>query len=105
MTTTAAIMLATLAWDRGLDALVRPGPVRAARLAVAEAVEDEIRRRLGPTFRLAQLAQVYEASDDWFLPLAARVAPRTPDAWDRGSALDGAFAKHRRQASDWSGGR
>jgi hypothetical protein len=94
-----------LAWDRGRDALGRPGPLRTARLAVAQAVEDEIRRQLGPTFSLAQLADVYEDSDDWFLPLAARVAPRTPDAWDRASALDGAFAQHRRQATDWSGGR
>ena len=99
------MMLAMLAWDRGLEALGRPSPVRAARLAIAEAVEDEIRRRLGPAFHLAQLVDVYDESDDWFLPLAARVAPRTPDAWDRGSALDGAFGQHRRQASDWSGGR
>ena len=34
----------------------------------------------------------------WYLDLAARVAPREPDAWDPAVALDAAFAGYSRQA-------
>jgi len=37
---------------------------------------------------------------DWFLPLAAEVAPRHPEAHDPAIALDGAFALYMRGATD-----
>ena len=74
------------------------GGRRAARIIAA--VEDELRRRLGATFSLADLARVYEGAASWYLDLASRVAPRTPDAWDPAVTLDAAFGLHRRHATD-----
>jgi hypothetical protein len=44
--------------------------------------------------------EVYDGAPGWYLDLAARVAPREPDAWEPAAALDGAFATYSRQASD-----
>ena len=55
-----------------------PPAVAAARRRIIAAVEDELRRRLGATFSLADLARVYEGAGSWYLDLASRVAPRAP---------------------------
>jgi hypothetical protein len=65
-----------------------------------EAVDDELRRRVGRTFSLRDLARVYDGASAWYLDLAARVAPREPAAWDPSVALDAAFADYARQAVD-----
>jgi len=65
-----------------------------------EAVEDELRRRVGATFTLAQLAQAWAGAPAWYPDLAARVAPRAPEAWDPQGALDGAFGRYMRRAVD-----
>jgi len=66
---------------------------------VIGAVTDELRRRVGRTFTLADLARAYDGAQSWYLDLAARTAPREPAAWDA-VALDAAFAAYSRQASD-----
>jgi hypothetical protein len=67
---------------------------------LVEAVHDELRRRVGQTFTIADLARVYSGSEDWFLELAPRVAPKHPDLWDPSVVLDGAFALYSRGARD-----
>jgi hypothetical protein len=88
------------AWEDGLRRLAEPGPLRGPRRAIAEAVGEELRRRLGMTFTLAELARVYRDASDWYLQLAADAAPTRPDAWDPAAGLDGGFGLFMRQATD-----
>jgi hypothetical protein len=94
------VATALFAWEEGLRRLDAGGPGRAARERVVAAVTDELRRRVGASFTLADLARVYEDASDWYLELAARVAPRERDAWDPSVTLDGAFGRYMRQAGD-----
>ena len=98
----AAIAAARFQWEDGLARLAEPAPaaVARARRRIVEAVHDELRRRVGVTFTTAQLVEAYDGASRWYLDLAARVAPREPDAWEPAAALDGAFATYARQASD-----
>ena len=93
---------ARFSWDEGLarSAQPAPPPVVAARGRITEAVHDELRRRVGMTFTLAELARVYEGASSWYLDLAARTAPQVPDAWDPAVTLDAAFATYSRGAAD-----
>ncbi len=70
------------------------------RSRLVDAVHDELRRRVGLTFTIADLAHVYSVSEDWFFELAPRVAPKDPDLWDPSVVLDGAFALYSRSARD-----
>lgn len=97
-----AVETARFAWEEGAARLAepeRPALARARRLVVT-VVHDELRRRVGATFTLAQLARVYEDAPSWYLDLAARTAPREPDAWEPAVTLDAAFALYARGASD-----
>lgn len=98
----AAIAAARFQWEDGLARLAEAAPpaVTRARRRIMEAVHEELRRRVGLTFTTAELVDAYEAAPSWYLDLAARVAPREPDAWDPSAVLDGAFATYARQAAD-----
>ena len=91
---------ALLAWREGARRLAEPGPLRPALRSVAEAVEVELRRRVGVTFTLADLLREYRRASTWYLELAARVAPTSPEAWDEAVVLDGAFGRYMRRATD-----
>lgn len=89
-----------LEWHAGERRLDEPGPARDARLRVVSAVDDELRRRVGSTYTLADLVRAYGESASWFLEVAERTVPGTPEAWDPSVALDAAFARWARNASD-----
>lgn len=64
-------------------------------------VLDELRRRLGSSFQVGELADLYAKGTDWAEDLAAR-------RWaglDTVVAVDAAFARYSREASDYAGGR
>lgn len=90
-------------WEDGLRRLEPLLSGGGNRLRVVDAVHEELRRRVGSTFRLADLAAAYQAAPSWYLDLAARVAPREPEVWDPAVTLDGAFALYQRRAVDWRG--
>jgi hypothetical protein len=98
----AGVQAARFSWDEGLARLEEPAPraVVRARARIMEAVADELRRRVGTTFTVARLAEVYADASSWYLDLAARVAPREPDAWEPAVTLDAAFGLYARQATD-----
>jgi hypothetical protein len=98
--TTPAVANALIEWDAGERRLAEPVPSRDARLQVVAAVDDALRRRVGSRYALADLVRAYGESSGWFLELAERVAPGTPDAWDPAATLDAAFARWARNASD-----
>ena len=93
---------ARFSWDEGLERISQPAPaaVTAGRRRIISAVHDELRRRVGITFTLVQLARVYESAPSWYLELASRTAPKVADAWDPAVTLDAAFGTYARGASD-----
>jgi hypothetical protein len=99
---TYAIENALFQWEEG-EARVRDasGPEgreldRAARLVV-----EELRRRLGGSFTLGELADLYGEGTDW---VRDEVQRRFRDA-PIGSAVDAGFLRYARSASDYAGGR
>jgi hypothetical protein len=64
------------------------------------AVVEELRRRLGSTFIVEELADFYAAGTDWAAELAARYAAGI----DAPHVVDAAFARYARQASNYAGG-
>ena len=98
----AAVATARFSWEDGLARLSQPAPapIVRARRKIVSAVHDELRRRVGVTFTTAELVTAYDAAPAWYLDLAARIAPREPDAWEPAVTLDGAFATYARMATD-----
>jgi hypothetical protein len=71
---------------------------------VVAAIVAELRRRIGSTFTVDELACLYDQGTDWCLAVAQRIAPEAPYAWDS-SVADAAFNRHLRAATDYAGGR
>lgn len=93
-------------WEEGWRVLQgladRPRERRRADRVVA-AVQDELRRRIGPTFLAAELANLYAAGTDWCLRVAFDAAPGLET--DPQSLADAAFWLYLRGAGDFAGGR
>jgi hypothetical protein len=67
----------------------------------ADVVVEELRRRLGSSFVVDELADLYAKDTDWALELARRNAAGS----DSASVVDAAFARYLREAKDYAGGR
>jgi hypothetical protein len=77
-------------------------PVAAERLrAQVEVVTDELRRRVGQTFTLDELADVYEHADAWARDAVSEHA--ASPGWPRSLAMvqDTAFYLYQRGAVDY----
>jgi hypothetical protein len=92
-------------WEEGWRALQAIEDPRERRLAerVTGAIRDELRRRIGPTFTAAELAELYGAGTDWCLQIALDAAPAV--AGDGRALADAAFWQYLRGAVDFAGGR
>ena len=97
---------AVFQWQEGWSGLqALAGDPAASRQAdrFVEAVRDELRRRVGSTFTMSELADFYGQGTDWCLRLAMEVAPTlAPRAQ---SLADAAFWLHLRVATDFAGSR
>ena len=62
-------------------------------------VLEELRRRLGSSFSLGELATLYDEGTDW----APEVAAREGAGADAAAAVDAAFGRYAREAVDYSG--
>ena len=91
--------------DRRVAALSRDPDTGPILETAVEAVRDELRRRIGPSFRAAELADLYAQGTDWCLEAARRIDPVRVSSLDPQAIVDGAFWRHLRSASDWAGGR
>jgi hypothetical protein len=92
-------------WQDGERGVREATPERRPVLDfVCEQILAELRRRLGGSFSSAELVDFYEAGTTWTLPLAARLAPDAPWAWDA-TVADAAFHRYLRDAYDYAGGR
>ena len=93
-------------WRRGERRLGEAPPERVQLLErIVSALVGELRRRLGGRFSAQELAELYETGTAWCMQIAMSVAPEDPWAWDAGVAVDAAFARYLREASDYAGGR
>jgi hypothetical protein len=92
-------------WEEGWRELQALSDPRSRRLAdrVVDAVREELRRRIGPTFTAAELADLYGRGTDWCLQVAIDVAPALEG--DAQSLADAAFWLYLRGAGDFAGGR
>lgn len=70
-----------------------------------DAISDELRRRIGPTFSTRQLADLYGAGTDWCLEAARVAMPIDAVDLDPQAIVDGAFHLYLRGATDYAGGR
>lgn len=95
-------------WEEGANRLrdlsADPRTSRSALRAV-EAIREELRRRIGPTFSAQELAELYGRGTDWCLEAARDAAPMEAVDLDPQAVVDGAFFLYLRGASDYSGGR
>ncbi len=80
-------------------------PVYRHLMRAIDAIRDELRRRIGPTFSADQLADLYGRGTDWALQVSDAVSPDDPTDWDPQVITDSAFYLHLRGAHDWAGGR
>jgi hypothetical protein len=76
-------------------------PQRRRLERAAEMLVDELRRRLGSSFAIAELADLYAEGTDWAGDFVQRVAPGVPSS----HVVDAAFARYAREAFDYAGGR
>jgi hypothetical protein len=92
-------------WEEGRRALQAIEDPRHRRLAdrVVDAIREELRRRIGPTFTAGELADLYGQGTDWAQQVAIDVAP--PVESDSQSLADAAFWLYLRGATDFAGGR
>lgn len=65
------------------------------------AVVDALRRRLGSTFTLDELAELYADGVDW----AWEIASRRVTGGDASAAVNAAFFRYAREATDYAGGK
>ena len=82
-----------LAEDRSADRRVLEGTM--------DAVFGELRRRLGSSFSVKELAELYGADTDWAQEIARSRVPGPAIA----VVVDAAFARYARGATDFAGGR
>jgi hypothetical protein len=93
-------------WEDGRRRLAAAGEdtARSRHLWVLiDAVTDELRRRVGQTFTLAELARAYEGSEDWIRDVVVASTPPRARAGLRDTALvqDAAFGNYARGATDY----
>jgi hypothetical protein len=94
-------------WDEGKRRLAGEGEdtARSRHLdLLVDAVVDELRRRIGQTYTLGELAGAYEGADDWVRDIIVTSLPPRPRAGVRDAAVvqDAAFARYAQGALDYS---
>jgi hypothetical protein len=99
----AATEVALIEWFEGERRLAQLD-VPATRLVVIERVVDEIqaelRRRVGSTYNMDDLAAEYDGAESWCLDVAQRTTGHTW-AYDLAVVQDAAFARFVRDATDF----
>ncbi len=93
-------------WDEGQRRLAA-APEDELRMLerVTQAIQAELRRRLGGAFTVDELVDLYEQGTDWTTDIAVSLAPEDPYAWDVRTVADAAFGRYLRSATDYAGGR
>ena len=97
-----AVENALYQWREGERRIANsPEPAQADLQAAADVVVEALRRRLGSSFVVDELAELYAADTDWALEIARRNRAGT----DAASVVDAAFAQYLREAKNYAGGQ
>jgi hypothetical protein len=97
-----AVENALFQWEEGERRLREAPDLERHQLYDAERdVYEELRRRLGGSFTLGELANFYGEGTDW----AEDIADRSQAGTDSSAVVDAAFGRYARLASDYAGGR
>lgn len=102
------IDVARYQWDDGVRRLAasRADPARYRQLAaLVDAVADQLRRRVGQTFTVAELAASYPGAEEWVREtVLERMPNREPRVGvaDAALVLDAAFGHYARGATDYT---
>ncbi len=97
-----ALENALFQWEEG-EQRIREAPEleRADLERAVRSVLDELRRRLGSSFTVDELAAFYGEGVDW----AAAIARGESAGSDAGWVVDAAFGRYAREAANFAGGR
>jgi hypothetical protein len=98
---------AVLQWEEGYRRLETARSNQSLHHALGRAVlavEDELRKRLGSTFSIKELAKLYREDSDWGLELTMLTLPGQSELWDSATVVDAAFYLYMREAADFAGG-
>jgi alcohol dehydrogenase class IV len=101
-----SVPVSRLQWDDAVRRLEgsRSETARYRQLHdLVDAVLDELRRRVGQTYTLAELAVAYAGAEDWVRDIVAeRTTPKSPvGVRDTAMVGDAAFARYARGATDY----
>ena len=99
------VQLARQQWSDGRRRVerVRPDAAAYARLTTqVELVAAELRRRVGLTFTLAELAQAYDGADDWARDVLFDARDENAPLPETATVADAAFDLYARGASDYA---
>jgi hypothetical protein len=99
------VVLARQQWEEGRRRIerARSDPVAYARLASqVELVASELRRRLGLTFTLADLARAYDGAEEWARDVLEDARDEGAPRPDTATIADAAFHVYARGASDYA---
>ena len=101
MTTVSAARREWAEGDRRFVEAARDPSSAESLHAQRDAVLEELRRRLGPTFTLSELAVAYDGAERWLREVIEERAPSR--GWARTVSLagDAAFHAYSRQAQDF----
>jgi hypothetical protein len=91
-------------WEAGHRRFVEEAsdPARANQLhRQVEVITEELRRRVGSTFTLGELASAYERADGWVLEVVSERAPSRDWVRTVSVAGDAAFHAYSRSAQDY----
>ena len=101
----ASVESARREWEDGHRRLVAAARDRERHerlLAQVEVLTEELRRRVGQTFTLAELAHAYRRAEAWSRDAIADRAPHAARPEDVSLAEDAAFHLYARGATDYS---
>lgn len=99
----ASTELALIEWVEGgrrLAELDVPASRRAVIEQVVDEIQAELRRRVGSTYTLDEVAAAYAGAEAWCLDVAQRTTGQTW-AYDLSVVQDAAFARFARDAIDY----
>lgn len=99
--TTVAVELARRQWEEGRKRFEEEAKADPRLLRALEAVTDELRRRVGQSYTLADLAAAYDAAEHWVRTAVADTAAFP--GWPRSltTVQDAAFHLYARGAADY----
>jgi hypothetical protein len=99
----AVTEVALIEWregERRLAELDLPATRRMVIERVVDEIYAELRRRVGSTYDVDELASEYEGAESWCLDVAQRTTGQTW-AYDLAVVQDAAFARFARDATDF----